>query len=48
MVSFEWSLKKFCLAMAVATGPAPMLLLIIVKNVDIDIVQTCMKPCKRI
>ena len=48
MVSFEWSLKNFCLAMAVPTGPALTSLLIIVKKVGIDIVQTRMKPCKRI
>ena len=48
MVSFEWSLKNFCLAMAVPTGPPPMPLLIMVKNIGIDIVQTHMKPCKRI
>ena len=48
MVSFEWSLKNLCLAMAVPTGPSPTPLLIIVKNIGIDIVQTCMKPCKRI
>ena len=49
MVSFEWSLKNFFVAMAVPTGPAPTPLLIIVKNIlGIDIVQTRMKPCKRI
>ena len=48
MVSFEWNLKNFCLVMAVPTGPAPTPLLIIVKNIGIDIVQTLMKPCKRI
>ena len=48
MVSFEWSLKNFCLAMALPTGPVPTPLLIIVKNIGIDIVQTRMKSCKRI
>ena len=43
MVSFEWSLKNFCLAMALPTGPAPTPLLIIVKNIGIDIVQIRMK-----
>ena len=48
MVSFEWSLKNFCLATTVPTGPAPTPLLIIVKNIGIDIVETRMKPYKRI
>ena len=43
MLSFEWSLKNFCLAMAVPTRLAPTPLLIIVKNIGIDIVQTRMK-----
>ena len=43
MVSFEWSPKNFCLAMAVPTGPASTPLLIIVKNIGIDFVQTRMK-----
>ena len=34
--------------MAVPTGPARTPLLIIVKNMGIDIVQTRMKPCERI